>query len=779
MNDYRSHIQSPVLRWIWTSCIERSMQRPDIANYLEFDSEQLSKPRLRARMQDGEITESVLRDDVTYRVHILPRLTKLNEAQNRRTLPVGLSLAQLLLVWVVALLFILMNALAYPAYSWWGAILINGITAAFTYLILKDEERRRGVSRFIRGTWHSALYGYHLMQLAIDAVMWRSSFEVKIAQAMRREIVQMLGPEHDTLLVFQHNSGLTYAHHSQFWVTTDLESDFKRKLDQMDGGAIAICGPRGVGKSTLLRKACEGTLDSTVQAPNFHVTVQTPANYRPEEFLVSLFQQVCRSYLALYGHRARGPFIVRTRIAGVLRRVSRALPGWVYLILGLAGLGLALWGPTRDAYAWVATEFVGTLTSAWHTVTGTIVNWWKQHPFISRVVLVSVSLILVARSRVLGKLFRRRYRRHRALLAECNNYLSLLQYTQNASNATTLGLPGVVGVTLGGSRTTGVSSRALSYPELVSHFCGLLTRIGSEERNYKWKVFLGIDELDRLGSVEQVKSFLAEIKAIFAIPGVYFLLTVSEDIGAAFMQRGIPSRDITASSLEAVQYVSRRDLSQATELLQQRVPGFRDPFVALVHALAGGIPRDLIRYARKMVEIRHRIQSAALIPIAATLLFEEISQALSSFRLLLGESTHTAEHGRKVHTLYTITNLIRQANATDLYDIERVEMALATLISSNSTLSARAENAPDVWEDVSTYALFAVTLLQVFVQSEFPRRAREQEERGHSDGDLDVLAAIRLELEISRSSAHLMTERFRSAWDLRLAPDPNLGSPRS
>jgi hypothetical protein len=138
------------------------------------------------------------------------------------------------------------------------------------------------------------------------------------------------------------------------------------------------------------------------------------------------------------------------------------------------------------------------------------------------------------------------------------------------------------------------------------------------------------------------------------------LLSVAEDVGAAFVRRGLPTRDITDSSLEDVIHIEPRTLPDSTTLLQTRVVGFTEPFVALAHALSGGLPRDLIRYTRKIIEINHRIGQPELNVLANHLLTEELIQTLSGFRVLLGNRPHSVEWGLAQHRLHaTIAHLER------------------------------------------------------------------------------------------------------------------------
>ncbi|MBQ1158911.1 ATP-binding protein [Streptomyces sp. A73] len=158
----------------------------------------------------------------------------------------------------------------------------------------------------------------------------------------------LLGPDHESLLVARSHDGLIDAGNSRYWISTQVEATLQRKLDQMSGGAIAICGPRGVGKSTLLKKACQGRLPSP--EPHFHTIVQTPANYRPEEFLLSLFQSVCRDYLALYGCRPRAPFLFRSRARAAQRprRLYYSARRWAQLLAGLGLVAPGHWPARRS-----------------------------------------------------------------------------------------------------------------------------------------------------------------------------------------------------------------------------------------------------------------------------------------------------------------------------------------------------------------------------------------------------------------------------------------------
>lgn len=149
----------------------------------------------------------------------------------------------------------------------------------------------------------------------------------------------------------------------------------------------------------------------------------------------------------------------------------------------------------------------------------------------------------------------------------------------------------------------------LTTPELVKTIRDLLAAIHRDltsefGEGKKVKVVVAIDELDKLEAGNRARDFLNEIKGVFGVPGVLFLVSVSEDAMAAFEQRGLGFRDAFDSAFDEIVHIPHLAVSETAEVLKSKVDGLMPtPFVALGHCMAGGLPRDLLRAVEQMVEI--------------------------------------------------------------------------------------------------------------------------------------------------------------------------------
>ncbi|MFE5091249.1 hypothetical protein ACFRCI_12765 [Streptomyces sp. NPDC056638] len=768
------HLEPRRIQPWYKRAVTASTEHPEIRAYLDLDRPQITDEHLRQTFDQPRIISEVLRADPSYfdlrrraaRVDSL-RQSLIESRERCRTTPF------LSLVFLVALVYWLADAMV--GMPWWVGITV--LIWPLGYCGVKEFRNADNRNNFVNQI-QTALYGVLWAACAADAEVrlgWWALVRLKktMDPIMRREMTALLGPDHESLLVARSHDGLIDAGNSRYWISTQVEATLQRKLDQMSGGAIAICGPRGVGKSTLLKKACQGQLGPFPEL-HFHTIIQTPANYRPEEFLLSLFQSVCRDYLALYGRRPRTPFLFRSRARAAHRprRLYYSARRWAQL---LAGLGLVVLAIQREVRDLVDAFYQSTRPAAAGWAVG-LWEWtltvWQEHPAISRLVLLLVGALLLwwanPRSWLTGRPGRR-------LVHDCHNYLNLLQHIQSVGTSTSLGASARA-LTLGFGRTSGSSSRTFTYPELVWEFRSLLSRISAIERQDNWKVFVGIDELDRLGSSEQARAFLAEIKAIFDVPRVYFVLSVSEDIGSAFIRRGLPTRDVTDSSLEDVLVIEARTLEESRALLQIRVPGFTDPFVALVHALSGGLPRDLIRYTRKVTETHWRTRRPGLSALAREVLWEEAAQALAGFRALLARHDDSAATAQTVHDLHTLITLIREADSSRANpELEQRVLHLAHAVRPPNTEGTDpVGESAQRWEEFSCYLYFIGTLLEVFARPNFAARKAAYTGPDKTPGHLQRLAEARLEMTVSPHSARKILEQFRVHWALRPAALPRI-----
>jgi hypothetical protein len=393
---------------------------------------------------------------------------------------------------------------------------------------------------------------------------------------LRQALNQLLSRVDDVRLDVRSINGLRESQNPDHDVPTEALRRLRRLFTYMDAGSIGIAGPRGVGKSTLMRLAGteygRGEDGRAAGLGSLAVTVSAPVEYTARDFVLHLFDQACTGYL-------------RYRAAPLSRpgRSRRGLVAGAWLVGGFAaGVLLAV---ERDAVA-------GGLLS-WldrHGLAAHIGSWRDDLPTV-----LGVAGALIAIAAVNGA--RRRQRRRRMLRpdplieaarAHLDRIRLLQTYTSGWSGGVKAG-PVDAKVTSG----LAAAQQPLTYPEIVSACRGFLTAAAGTVAADGNAVFVAIDELDRIPAGDRARQFLDEVKSIFDVPNTYFLVSVSEDALVSFERRGMPLRDSFDSAFDEIIRVEPLDFATARTVLERRVVGMPMAFIALCFALSGGIPRDL------------------------------------------------------------------------------------------------------------------------------------------------------------------------------------------
>ncbi|MGW4979219.1 P-loop NTPase fold protein [Streptomyces mirabilis] len=648
--------------------------------------------------------------------------------------------------------------------NWAVPVFLTGAFVAGLFLIADQasNQRARDAAEAARLRWWVTV----CRKDRIDRrTAWSTALKKNAVLPQLRIVVHhLLGDDQDSLLSVEDHDGLKDAHDPRYVVSTQAERQLRQKMAQIDGGTIAVCGPRGAGKSTLLRSCTDRQSTRTF---DLSVFLQAPAEYAPQEFLLTLFGEVCEGYLKEFSFDpAETGVFVAIRKRRIVRAVVQAVRWLVALALGLAVLAAALGRGAQWLYKRYATpEMVDRIRQWSQQEWDVVVGLWHDHPWISGIVLTIIGWRLLPQ-------FRRRLSGP-TLAQECQRYLYRLRTVQSSSTAVNFGLPPVQGVSLGTSRTTSISSVPFTFPELVTDFRELLEKIAQQlDRVFGSRVVIAIDELDRLGDAATARKFLGQIKAIFGIKGVYYLISVAEDVGAAFVRRGLPHRDVTDSSLDDLLYLQPRTVAESKNLLAVRAPNLTHPYVLLLHALSGGIPRDLIRYARRLIEVHHWTDRKELKDLAPTMILEELADTLEGFRTLLAMKDWTADGGPLLNRLYVLVRLLRSPH-------ERLGVEARTRIQylADNPLPALPQTDTGIegdplgddtlvlWQEASACAYFSWTLLQIFGAPDFDNRF-EQAQNDVMYGDPQRLAEARQELAVSPFSARILLDDIRAAWGL-------------
>ena len=582
--------------------------------------------------------------------------------------------------------------------------------------------------------------------------------------------------------------GLSEVYDRTYSVPTGIATELDELLGRLDGASIGVAGPRGCGKSTLIRRYCDdgGRVQTRPEKfswnmllspdlPNnsrgdLRCLVAAPVDYVPRDFVLHMFAVFCRAVIGRYGRKpgatdrlARGLYWLRRKgwlvVSLLLRTFFYAGPGVVLLYWTHAIAKQISVPSSRVRYAAIGVISVGILSFARSSVK--TVRLW---------------------GRVAGP------GGNKALAVTARRHLARVRYLQTHTSGWSGALRHPGGSRAQRSGSTSRAEQPLSYPEIVDEFRTFAREVAADVHRNGDRVFIGIDELDKIGSAEQAEHFLNEIKGIFGIPHLYFVVSVSDDALTAFDRRGLPLRDAFDSSFDEIIHVGPLGYEESRRLLYRRVIGLTEPYVALCYCLAGGLARDLIRAARHVVRTAAGLTANKSSSLALDTGVFGLDVSFS-YLLLRGETASQPstlgaisaaivreELRRKVRAVTHVVSNVAPGQAAELqdtlYEITR-RLALGEPAIKIVDLAAKAgQHEPSAVAglrlDFAAYAYYCATLQEVFTDCLGNEQMIEATSASAQPGSFDSLAAARYAFTLDTQLAWRSITQFRQAWFLEI-----------
>jgi hypothetical protein len=556
--------------------------------------------------------------------------------------------------------------------------------------------------------------------------------------------------------------GLSEVYDSANRVPTDAAAELASLIDRLDGASIAVAGPRGSGKSTLLREHCEDDGQAAVERTRFEwaslwsdpspragrgdlrCLVAAPVDYVARDFVLYMFGTFCRVVVASFGTRVRELPRTAVIVAWLIRR-RRLIWAWSWrLTLAACAVAMIFW--ERPVARWLPAPLS-----------------WVQDACIAMLGAVTVSIAWAVAGRSHGRRWQiwqvRSVRGpgEKDLAAQARRHLARVRYLQTYTSGWS-GAVHLPGGAVEGQRSRSIAraEQPLSYPEIVDDFRRFAQAVAEEANRRGDRVFIGVDELDKIGTPDQAERFLNEIKGIFGIPHVYFMVSVSDDALTSFERRGLPLRNAFDSSFDEMIHVRPLTYAESRRLLYRRVIGLTEPYVALCHCLSGGLARDLIRTARQVVRAAAGPAEHAptLGVISAAVVRDEIRRKLTA-----------------------ITQAIREAAPGDVMDLQLTVHACArhlmpgqavlTIVDTMTRVDGEEPVAvARLRTEFAAFAYFCATVQETFTDELGSERMIEATGSSGDPGSFDALVAARNALALDTFLSWRLTTEFRKQWHL-------------
>jgi hypothetical protein len=593
----------------------------------------------------------------------------------------------------------------------------------------------------------------------------------------------------DREYVVSTSPGLSEVYDSINRVPTESAAELQELLARFDGASIGVAGPRGSGKSMLIRQYCEensvadehlGGISKNLPGDtgsgqdtsrNLQCMVAAPVDYAAKDFVLNLFATFCQAVIQKYSPK-------RSRKNRMLQRFP-----WLKLI-----------GSIAYSLLWRVIIFGGAAAALWRWQRSIAAHLSIQAVIVKYAAIVVICLGALDFVRAMVRLVARRDLGReerdgdeRDLIASAKKQLAKVRYLQTSTS----GLSGSVNLPGGtrGQLARGISraEQPLSYPEIVDQFRSFARSVASTVHERGFRVFIGVDELDKIGSAEQAERFLNEIKGIFGIPYLYFIVSVSDDALTAFERRGLPLRDAFDSSFDEIIRVRPLTYPESRRLLFRRMIGLSEPYVALCYCLAGGLARDLIRSARNVVRTAASLiepleAGGATIdsdnPVEYLLASDKPAPQFINIGAIAGTVIRD-ELRRKLRAINHVASGVGSLEATGfqdlLYDVEAqlssdepilsvVDLLTKPVIADAAVAGLRLE--------LAAYAYYCATLQEVFCEQMSDQQIIEATGQPPRPGGFETLASAKNAFTLSTMLAWRLNTQFRVAWSMKTREPP-------
>ena len=194
----------------------------------------------------------------------------------------------------------------------YGALILSVptviIIALFTYMDNRALERRRKGSR----RREAELAAVEVADAERDYLT--ALVQQLLGQSREKINESRKAHRYDTVLQVGGSPGLSQVYGDKYHVTGAADSYLEDMIKQMPGATIGVAGPRGIGKTSLIRQHCPKEIYVSEDGKNLSLLVSAPVEYVPKEFVLYILTTLCIAYLS---YRKSTESLKPTSIAGV------------------------------------------------------------------------------------------------------------------------------------------------------------------------------------------------------------------------------------------------------------------------------------------------------------------------------------------------------------------------------------------------------------------------------------------------------------------------------
>lgn len=542
----------------------------------------------RSRLDEGMevLVARVVNEAASFYADFLPDLTyhhSLWESARQRARWLLVAIV-VLAVFAVSTLLVQSGLSAAPIeFSTWAA-LVGGVASG------------SGLLMSLRSRFRSAVASSEAKVASLKAGMQRK-VSASVKEAFTQVLNETLGPENK--LPFPTVAPRLVELDTSAVVPSSTANFLKRFVEGHESSAIGIAGPRGSGKSTLMRGL-------TTDGKHRHrsVWLTAPVRYESVDFIRRLYLEVA--------HTVAGANAAASR-KSKLRKLSSVL--FARAVLGVSLILVGALFVVFDSYGVSLMQPKFSVAG----VTGIVVS-------VSGFIVLVLGIIadLAGRSSANGGTKAGKVKPSVLLAMEA---ITRLSYDTETS-AKSKNVAKFIGsaLSLEDENSITLKDRDLSHADLVSGLRNLLQVFAQDENGNA--VIVVIDELDKISSTTDLIDTINDLKDLFHIEGVHFVVSVSTEALLNFEQRGMITRDAFDSSFDTIVSVKALSLDESLQVISARAEGFPPLVGAFCHAWSGGLPRELLRVARRCVEIQRTCVEAQPVEVLVHMVVAEDVTAL-------------------------------------------------------------------------------------------------------------------------------------------------------